>query len=156
MLNWFIFVYLDDILSYSPSEAEHMIHVQSVFSRTICMLRRRSASSMFLRYLFSGFIVSSGQVRMEPAKVQGVSSWPIPECQKQVQRFWGFATSTGSSSTISLLSLLHSTGSLPLRRGFAGHLRPTELFGNRGSVRLLCLLSPILSSSLRLMHLIQG
>ncbi|XP_026203899.1 uncharacterized protein LOC113154109 [Anabas testudineus] len=40
---------------------------------------------------FLGFIISAGQVQMDPTKVQAVALWPTPENRKQVQRFLGFA-----------------------------------------------------------------
>ncbi|XP_073320718.1 uncharacterized protein [Pagrus major] len=40
---------------------------------------------------FLGYIVAQGSVQMDPAKVSAVSSWPVPDSHKQLQRFLGFA-----------------------------------------------------------------
>ena len=40
---------------------------------------------------YLGLIVSQGQVEMDPVKVAGVTDWPIPLNQKEVQSFLGFA-----------------------------------------------------------------
>lgn len=38
-----------------------------------------------------GNIVAQGNIQMDPAKVSAVTSWPVPENRKQLQRFLGFA-----------------------------------------------------------------
>ncbi len=40
---------------------------------------------------FLGFIISPGQDRMDPKKLQAVLDWPVPTSVKEVQRFIGFA-----------------------------------------------------------------
>ena len=40
---------------------------------------------------FLGFVVSEGNIRMDPGKVSVVLNWPTPNSVKQVQRFLGFA-----------------------------------------------------------------
>ena len=64
MLDSFVFVYLDDILIFSPD-------VSTV--------------------AFLGFVVSEGEVRMDPEKVSAVANWPTPSCRREVQRFLGFS-----------------------------------------------------------------
>ncbi|TKS65685.1 Retrovirus-related Pol polyprotein [Collichthys lucidus] len=94
MLNRFVFVYLDDILIFSKTLSEHVLHVQSVLHRLLenslyvkaekCEFHARTTS-------FLGFIVAEGRIQMDPAKVSAVSSWPIPESRKKLQQFLGFA-----------------------------------------------------------------
>lgn len=94
MVNKFVFVFLDDILIFSRSLSEHTHQVQLV-------LRRLLENSLFVKaekcefhvptISFLGYIVSEGQVRMDPAKVSAVASWPVPESRQKLQQFLGFA-----------------------------------------------------------------
>jgi len=36
-------------------------------------------------------VISEGKAEMDPVKVQGVTDWPTPSSQKEVQSFLGFA-----------------------------------------------------------------
>ncbi len=40
---------------------------------------------------FLGFIVSAGEIKPDPAKVEAVAKWPVPDTRKALQRFLGFA-----------------------------------------------------------------
>ena len=44
-----------------------------------------------MRVYFLGCIIARDCLRMDPAKVSAVTSWPAPETQKQLQCFLGFA-----------------------------------------------------------------
>lgn len=37
------------------------------------------------------YVVSQGQLQMDPSKVIAVLDWPVPTNRKQLQRFLGFA-----------------------------------------------------------------
>src|ERR1700689_3550315 len=39
---------------------------------------------------YLGIIISEGQIRMDPAKVKGITDWPVPRTVKHVQAFLGF------------------------------------------------------------------
>lgn len=92
-LNVFVFVYLDDILIYSKTLAEHRHHIRLVLQRLLenklfvkaekCEFHKASVS-------FLEFILEGGQVR-PTEKIKAVLDWPIPEMRKQLQRFLGFA-----------------------------------------------------------------
>ncbi|KAI2652427.1 Transposon Tf2-6 polyprotein [Labeo rohita] len=68
-LHHFVVVYIDDILLYSRSEAEHRHHVAE----------------------FLGYVIDRHGVRMDEGKVDAVVSWPKPNTIKELQRFLGFA-----------------------------------------------------------------
>uniref|UniRef100_A0A673BEJ7 Gypsy retrotransposon integrase-like protein 1 n=1 Tax=Sphaeramia orbicularis TaxID=375764 RepID=A0A673BEJ7_9TELE len=76
MLNKFVFVYLDDILIFSPDEETHVQHVRQFHQTSVSFL---------------GFIISEGSVQMDPDKISAVRDWPTPASRKEVQRFLGFA-----------------------------------------------------------------
>lgn len=94
MLNVFVFVYIDDILVFSPDEETHKDHVRKVLQRLLdnqlyvkaekCEFHKPSVS-------FLGFVLSEGEIQMDPAKVSAVAEWATPRSRKEVQRFLGFA-----------------------------------------------------------------
>lgn len=88
-----VVLYLDDIIIFSEDPSQHDAQVKEV-------LRRLREADLFLKpekctfhatevdYL--GVRISPGHVGMDPVKVSGVTSWPVPRNVKQVQRFLGF------------------------------------------------------------------
>lgn len=94
LLNKFVFVYLDDILIFSPDMDTHKCHVREVLQQLPahhlyvkaekCEFHKNTVS-------FLGFVVSEGRVGMDMEKVQAVREWPTPSSRKDVQRFLGFA-----------------------------------------------------------------
>lgn len=94
MLGKFVFVYLDDILVFSPNLSEHIQHVRQVLRALLkAKLFAKAEKCVFHTALvsFLGFIVSKGSVLMDPKKVAAVMNWPTPQSVKEVQRFLGFA-----------------------------------------------------------------
>lgn len=94
MLNIFMFVYLDDILIFSPDEQSHILHVHQVLQRLLdhqLFVKAEKCEFHVPTVSFLGFIVSEGNIQMDPAKVKAVSEWPTPGSRKEVQRFLGFA-----------------------------------------------------------------
>ena len=91
MLNWFVFVYLDDILFFSRSAQEHVLHVRQVFQRLLenqlfvtaekCEFHRSTIT-------FLGYVIAEGNVQMDPGKVKAVVDWPQPTSRL---RFLGFS-----------------------------------------------------------------
>lgn len=89
-----MFVYLDDILIFSPDEESHVQHVRQVLQGLLenqlfvkaekCEFHKTSVS-------FLGFIIAPDQVKMDPSKVSAVANWPTPTNRKKVQQFLGFA-----------------------------------------------------------------
>ena len=120
MLNHSVFVYLDDILIFSRTVEEHRIHVRQVLQRLLenrlyvkaekCEFRVPSIS-------FLGYIISQGQIEMDPAKVSAVAEWPSPPTRKRLQQFLGFANFyrrfiRGYSQVAAPLTALTSTKSV--------------------------------------------
>ena len=94
MLGRFVFVYLDDILIFSQSQAEHIQHVRQVLQRLLenrLFVKAEKCEFHASTVTFLGHIIAQGQVRMDPEKVRAVMDWPKPENRKQLQRFLGFA-----------------------------------------------------------------
>ena len=94
MLDRYVFVYLDDILIFSKSREEHVHHVQTVLQRLLensLFVKAEKCEFHVPSVAFLGYIVSQGSIEMDPVKVAAVTSWPLPESRKQLQRFLGFA-----------------------------------------------------------------
>ncbi|TYK13744.1 pol protein [Cucumis melo var. makuwa] len=68
-LDTFVIVFLDDILIYSKTEAEHEEHLRS----------------------FLGHVVSKVGVSVDPAKIEAITSWPRPSTVSEVRSFLGLA-----------------------------------------------------------------
>ncbi|KAL3968321.1 potassium voltage-gated channel Eag-related subfamily H member 3 [Sarotherodon galilaeus] len=93
-LNHFVFVYLDDILIFSRSRAEHVKHVRLVLRRLLenrlfCKAEKCEFHASTVSFL--GFIIEQGQLRADPAKVKAVLEWPVPGSRKKLQSFLGFS-----------------------------------------------------------------
>lgn len=92
-LDLFVFVYLDNILVFSPDLDTHQNHVRQVLQWLLenhlyvkvknCVFHSTSGS-------FLGFVVGEGTVSMDLGKVQAVQDWPAPETRKQLQCFLSF------------------------------------------------------------------
>uniref|UniRef100_A0A672F8Z2 Gypsy retrotransposon integrase-like protein 1 n=1 Tax=Salarias fasciatus TaxID=181472 RepID=A0A672F8Z2_SALFA len=94
MIDRFVFVYIDDILIYSRSPGEHTQHVRQVLERLQKnQLYIKAEKCEFHQHTvsFLGYIISQGEMTMDPVKLSAVQNWPQPENRKQLQRFLGFA-----------------------------------------------------------------
>lgn len=94
MINRFVFVYIDDILIYSRTPAEHTQHVRQVLERLLqnrLFVKAEKCEFHASTVAFLGYIISPGEVKMDPEKVSAVKDWPQPDNRKQLQRFLGFA-----------------------------------------------------------------
>uniref|UniRef100_A0A8C5QSG8 Gypsy retrotransposon integrase-like protein 1 n=1 Tax=Leptobrachium leishanense TaxID=445787 RepID=A0A8C5QSG8_9ANUR len=93
ILDSYIIIYLDDILIYSEDLKAHREHVKTV-------LRRLQEQRLYAKaekcifdtdtVEFLGFIISPGNIRMDPTKTEAVATWPVPANKKGVQSFIGF------------------------------------------------------------------
>ena len=93
-LDIFCIVYLDDILIFSHSWTEHDIHVAKILDWLHdAQLCANPAKCEFdkseVEYL--GYIIGADGIRMNPKKLETITSWPVPTNVKEVQSFLGFA-----------------------------------------------------------------
>jgi len=94
LLDVYVLVYLDNILIFSDNMVDHKKHVKEVLQRLqehglIVNGDKCCFHSDSVEYL--GYIIGSGSLRMDSAKVQVVQDWPEPKKVKDVQSFLGFA-----------------------------------------------------------------
>jgi hypothetical protein len=89
----FVVVYIDDILIFSKSEAEHQAHVRLVLKVLkrekffVCKAKSSFAQSE-IKYL--GHIVDKQGSRPNPKEVEAVQTWPVPKNVHDVRSFLKF------------------------------------------------------------------
>ena len=91
-LRKFAAVFFDNILIYSSTLADHLQHLECVFTslsqaqyylkRSKCVFGQRQ-----LDYL--GHVVSGSGVQPDPSKVQAIISWPTPRSPRELRAFLG-------------------------------------------------------------------
>src|SRR5579859_6499422 len=93
-LDQFLIVYLDDLLIYSDTLAEHKRHVRMVLERLkeaeLC-LKPSKCQFHVQEVSFLGFIVGPGGVQMDPEKLVAITTWPVPKSVHDVRVFLGLA-----------------------------------------------------------------
>lgn len=98
-LNKFVIIYLDDILIYSRSAAEHEEHLRLVLQRLreqklYCRPHKCHFNTSEIEYL--GHIVGTAGVKVDPRKVKAVQEWPVPQDVHQL-RSWVWPTTSAVS-----------------------------------------------------------
>lgn len=90
----FAMAFLDDVLVYSPTIEQHLVHVREVLERiknaglTINPTKVQQCTQSLT---FLGHVVSPGECRPDPEKVRAVAEYPRPSNMKQLQAFLGLA-----------------------------------------------------------------
>ncbi|KAJ9513536.1 hypothetical protein QJQ45_006147 [Haematococcus lacustris] len=93
-LDQFVLVYLDDILIYSRSEAEHLEHLRTVLGllRQHQLYANLSKCAFFLPSMdFLGHIISAAGIHPDPAKISAMVQWPVPRNLNDLRSFLGSA-----------------------------------------------------------------
>jgi hypothetical protein len=93
-LDKFVVVFIDDILIYSKSEAEHAKHLRIVLQR----LRDHKLYAKFSKcefwldsVKFLGDTISNDGISVDPSKVQEIMDWKPPKSVHQIRSFLGLA-----------------------------------------------------------------
>jgi len=87
-------VYLDDVLIFSKTLAEHKLHVEGVLrSLRNARLRLSESKCVFgtLETSFVGFRVNRHGIHTEEKKVKAVRDWPTPKTPTELRGFLGLA-----------------------------------------------------------------
>lgn len=85
-LNRFVFVYLDDILIYSPTITAHQQHVRLVLQRLLenrLYVKAEKCEFHASTVSFLGFVIEQGRMRADPGKIRAVTDWPVPKTRKR-------------------------------------------------------------------------
>lgn len=93
-LRRFVLVFFDDILIYSASWSEHLLHLRTVFQvlrdnqfflkKSKCLFGTSSVS-------YLGHVITCSGVAMDRQKVLTVQEWPIPRSVRSLRGFLGLA-----------------------------------------------------------------
>ncbi|KAB2611825.1 S ribonuclease [Pyrus ussuriensis x Pyrus communis] len=90
----FVIVFIDDILVYSKSKAEHVRHLTLVLKR----LREHQLYAKFSKcqfwldqVAFLGHVISAQGILVDPQKVAAVENWEQPRTVTEVRSFLGLA-----------------------------------------------------------------
>ncbi|KAA0032070.1 pol protein [Cucumis melo var. makuwa] len=93
-LDSFVIVFVDDILIYSKTEAEHEKHLRQVLEtlRANRLYAKFSKCKFWLKKVsFLEHVVSSEGVSVDPAKIEAVANWPRPSTVSEIRSFLGLA-----------------------------------------------------------------
>jgi len=93
-LDNFCTAYLDDILIYSSSLKEHKEHVRQtlgVLAKAGLHLKPEKCQFHQTEVKYLGLIITTGGIKMDPAKVSTIVDWEPPANVTGVQCFLGFA-----------------------------------------------------------------
>ncbi|KAL0536641.1 hypothetical protein IC582_025599 [Cucumis melo] len=93
-LDTFVIVFIDDILIYSKTEAEHEEHLRMVLKtlRDNKLYAKFSKCEFWLKQVsFLGHVVSKAGVSVDPAKIEAVTGWTRPSTVSEVRSFLGLA-----------------------------------------------------------------
>lgn len=88
-------VYFDDILVYSPSEEDQVVHLRLVFDvlEKERLFDNMEKCSFFTPIVvFLGFVVSNEGIRADEKKVKAIREWLIPISITQIHSFHGLAS----------------------------------------------------------------
>jgi hypothetical protein len=88
----FVVVYIDDILIFSKTEAEHHAHVRlvlEVLKREKFYVCKAMSSFAQIEIKYLGHIVNKQGIRSDPKKVQVIQTWPVPKNVHDVKSFLG-------------------------------------------------------------------
>ena len=93
-LDRFAVAYMDDILIYSNSLQEHILHVRTVLQKLLSAdlyAKLEKCEFHVQKVSFLGFIISSEGISMDPERIRIVAEWPVPESVLDIQVFLGFS-----------------------------------------------------------------
>lgn len=88
------FVYIDDIIIFSKTEDDHVRHIQDIFhtlNRARMKVQLDKCRFFEKQVEFLGFVVSPDGIRTSPAKVEAITSFPVPKTLKDLRSFLGLS-----------------------------------------------------------------
>jgi hypothetical protein len=88
----FMLVFMDDILIYSRTLEEHVLHLRQVFqvlldNQLFVKFSKCAFAQPQVEYL--GHVISKGGVATDPSKTEAMIQWPVPSSFTEVRGFLG-------------------------------------------------------------------
>ena len=86
--------YLDDIIVFSDSWADHVEHLRIILERLRkagLTVKSKKCQFAHSHCTYLGHVVGSGEVRPDSAKVEAVKNFPVPRTKHQVRTFLGLS-----------------------------------------------------------------
>ena len=93
-LDRFVIVFIDDILVYSRSKADHVSHLRLVLQtlREHQLYAKFSKCEFWLEEVaFLGHVVSKAGIQVDPKKIEAITEWQRPTTVTEVRSFLGLA-----------------------------------------------------------------
>ncbi|KAI3686970.1 hypothetical protein L1987_80660 [Smallanthus sonchifolius] len=93
-LDKFVIVFIDDILIYSKTKADHEQHLRMVLDllRKEQLYAKFSKCEFWLKEVqFLGHIVNDKEIHVDPAKIEAVKNWNTTKTPTEVRSFLGLA-----------------------------------------------------------------
>lgn len=92
VLDKFAVVFLDDILVYSTSWKDHLLHLETVFkilnsAKLKLNMKKCEFAKKSVNYL--GHVAGNGEIGVDTSKVATIQDWPRPATQTELRSFIG-------------------------------------------------------------------
>jgi hypothetical protein len=89
-----VIIYLDDILIFSKTKGEHLMHPTSMtekLQQEKFLINMKKSYFMKKELIYLGFVISSNELKMDPEKVRAIKEWSSPNNIFEVRIFHGLA-----------------------------------------------------------------
>ncbi|KAJ9552821.1 LOW QUALITY PROTEIN: hypothetical protein OSB04_016866 [Centaurea solstitialis] len=94
MLDRSVIVFIDDILVYSKTKEDHVVHLREVLEvlRKERLYAKFSKCAFWLEEVqFLGHVVNREGIKVDPSKIEAVMSWEVPTSPTEIRSFLGLA-----------------------------------------------------------------
>jgi hypothetical protein len=95
LIGKIVVVYLDDILIFRKTKAEHLEHLAIVMRKLQqekLLINMKKSSFLKTELIYLGFVISVNELKMDPSKVEVIKNWPSPRNVFEVRSFHGLAS----------------------------------------------------------------
>jgi hypothetical protein len=92
VLRKFALVFFDDILIYSPTLSEHLVHLDTILGilqRDSWQVKRSKCAFAQQRIAYLGHVISGDGVATDDSKIKSIREWPTPTNLKELRGFLG-------------------------------------------------------------------